>query len=88
MSLNSGAFGSTAILWARGTCLVADRRDRAEGLTAGGLGMRLVGVVAEDVEQLKALFREMFAGREVDLEVLGRLLGGAVEECEEGCGLD
>ena len=43
--------------------------------------MRLVGVVAEDVEQLKTLFRKIFAGREVDLEVLGRLLGGAVEEC-------
>lgn len=54
-----------------------------EGLTAGGLGMRLVGVVAEDVEQLKTLFREMFAGREVDLKVLGRLLGGAVEERED-----
>ena len=32
---------------------------------------KALGVVAEDVEQLKSLFREVFAGRSVDLEVLG-----------------
>jgi adenine-specific DNA-methyltransferase len=45
-------------------------------------------VIAENVEQLKALFPEAFTEGKVDFEVLKQLLGGAVEEREEKYGLN
>ena len=45
-------------------------------------------VVAENVEQLKALFPEAFTEGKVDFEVLKQLLGGAVDDREEKYGLN
>jgi adenine-specific DNA-methyltransferase len=45
-------------------------------------------LVAENVEQLKALFPESFTEGKVDFEVLKQLLGGAVDEREEKYGLN
>jgi len=45
-------------------------------------------VVAENIEELKALFPEAFTEGKVDFEVLKQLLGGAVEEREEKYGLN
>ena len=45
-------------------------------------------MVAENVEQLKALFPEAFTEGKVDFEVLKQLLGGVVEEREEKYGLN
>ena len=45
-------------------------------------------LVAENIEQLKALFPEAFTEGKVDFEVLKQLLGGAVDEREEKYGLN
>ena len=45
-------------------------------------------LVAENIEQLKALFPEAFTEGKVDFEVLKQLLGGAVEDREEKYGLN
>jgi adenine-specific DNA-methyltransferase len=45
-------------------------------------------LVAENIEQLKALFPEAFTEGEVDFHVLKQLLGGMVEEREEKYGLN
>lgn len=45
-------------------------------------------LVAENIEQLKALFPEAFTEGRVDFDVLRQLLGGAVEEREEKYGLN
>lgn len=45
-------------------------------------------IVAENVEQLKALFPEAVTEGKIDFEVLKQLLGGAVEEREEKYGLN
>jgi adenine-specific DNA-methyltransferase len=45
-------------------------------------------IVAENVEQLKALFPEAFTEGKLDFEVLKQLLGGTVEEREEKYGLN
>ncbi|MBI4701315.1 MAG: site-specific DNA-methyltransferase [Deltaproteobacteria bacterium] len=44
-------------------------------------------VVADNVEQLRALFPEAFAEGKIDFEVLKQLLGGAVDERDEKYGL-
>src|SRR5712692_2773712 len=44
-------------------------------------------LVAENIEQLKALFPEAFTEGKVDFEVLKQLLGSAVDEREEKYGL-
>jgi len=49
---------------------------------------RSPNVVAENIEQLKALFPEATTEGKVDFEVLKQLLGGAVEEREEKYGLN
>ena len=45
-------------------------------------------LVADNIDQLKALFPETFTEGKVDFEVLKQLLGGAVEEREEKYGLN
>jgi adenine-specific DNA-methyltransferase len=57
-------------------------------LTAEDVETRSPDVVAENVEQLKAIFPEAFTEGKVDFEVLKQLLGGAVEEREEKYGLN
>jgi adenine-specific DNA-methyltransferase len=56
-------------------------------LTANDPETKTPDIVAENVEQLKALFPEAFTEGKVDFEVLKQLLGGAVEEREEKYGL-
>lgn len=57
-------------------------------LTADDPLTRSVDIVAENFEQMRALFREAFTEGEVDFEVLKQLLGGAVDEREEKYGLN
>jgi len=45
-------------------------------------------IVAENIDQLKALFPEAFMEGKVDFDVLKQLLGGTVEEREEKYGLN
>lgn len=45
-------------------------------------------LVAENIEQLKALFPEAFTEDKIDFEVLKQLLGGTVDEREEKYGLN
>jgi adenine-specific DNA-methyltransferase len=45
-------------------------------------------IVAENIDQLKALFPEAFTEGKVDFDVLKQLLGGAVDEREEKFGLN
>lgn len=45
-------------------------------------------IVADNIDQLKALFPEAFAEGKVDFDVLKQLLGGAVDEREEKYGLN
>ena len=49
---------------------------------------RSADLLAENVEQIKALFPETFAEGKIDFEILKQLLGGAVEEREEKYGLN
>ena len=57
-------------------------------LTANDHETKTPDIVAENIEQLKALFPEAFTEGKVDFEVLKQLLGGAVEEREEKYGLN
>jgi hypothetical protein len=52
-------------------------------LTAQDAETRSPDLVAENIEQLKALFPEAFTEGKVDFEVLKQLLGGAVDERDE-----
>ena len=45
-------------------------------------------VVAENIDQLKALFPEALTEGKIDFDTLKQLLGGAVEEREEKYGLN
>ena len=45
-------------------------------------------IVADNIEQLKALFPEAFTEGKIDFDVLKQLLGGAVDEREEKYGLN
>ena len=45
-------------------------------------------IVAENIEQLKSLFPEVFTEDKIDFEVLKQLLGNAVDEREEKYGLN
>jgi adenine-specific DNA-methyltransferase len=56
--------------------------------TAEDAETRSPDVVAENIEQLKALFPEAFTEEKVDFDVLKQLLGGMVEEREEKYGLN
>jgi adenine-specific DNA-methyltransferase len=57
-------------------------------LTASDPETRSPDVVAENIEQLQALFPEAFTEGKIDFEVLKQLLGGAVDEREEKYGLN
>jgi adenine-specific DNA-methyltransferase len=57
-------------------------------LTVDDAETRSPDIVAENLEQLKALFPEAFTEGKVDFEVLKQLLGGTVEEREERYGLN
>ncbi|MBN2585019.1 MAG: site-specific DNA-methyltransferase [Planctomycetes bacterium] len=56
-------------------------------LTAEDPETRSPDIVAENIEQLKALFPEAFTEGKVNFEVLRQLLSGAVDEREEKYGL-
>src|ERR1022692_687178 len=45
-------------------------------------------IVADNIEQLKTLFPEVFTEGKIDFEVLKQLLGGVVDEREEKYGLN
>jgi len=45
-------------------------------------------IIAENIEQLKALFPEAFTERKIDFEVLKQILGGVVDEREEKYGVN
>jgi len=57
-------------------------------MTAADPETRSEDIVAGNIEQLKALFPEVFTEGKVDFDVLRQLLGGAVEEREEKYGLN
>ena len=57
-------------------------------LTADDPETRSADLLAENIEQLKALFPEAFTEGKVDFDVLKQLLGGAVDEREEKYGLN
>ncbi len=57
-------------------------------LTAQDPETRSPDLVAENIEQLKALFPEAFTEGKIDFEVLKQVLGGAVDEREEKYGLN
>ena len=57
-------------------------------ITAGDSASRSSDLIAENVEQMKALFPEAFTEGRVDFEVLKQLLGGTVDEREEKYGLN
>jgi len=57
-------------------------------LTAQDPETKSADLVAENLDQLKALFPEAFTEGKVDFEVLKQILGGAVDEREEKYGLN
>jgi adenine-specific DNA-methyltransferase len=57
-------------------------------LTAEDAETRSADGVAENIEELRALFPEAFTEGKVDFEVLRQLLGGAVDDREEKYGLN
>ena len=57
-------------------------------ITAGDSASRSPNPIAENLEQMKALFPEAFTEARVDFEVLKQLLGGTVDEREEKYGLN
>ena len=57
-------------------------------ISAGDSASRSPDLIAENLEQMKALFPEAFTEGRVDFEVLKQLLGGTVDECEEKYGLN
>lgn len=57
-------------------------------ITAEDADGRSPDLVAENIDQLKALFPEAFTEGKVDFEVLRQLLGGAVDDREEKYGLN
>ena len=57
-------------------------------MTAGDSESRSPDLIAENLEQMKALFPEAFTEGRVDFEMLKQLLGGTVDEREEKYGLN
>ncbi|MDQ5910339.1 MAG: adenine-specific DNA-methyltransferase [Pseudomonadota bacterium] len=57
-------------------------------LTAHDPETHSADLIADNLQQLKALFPEAFTEGKIDFEVLKQLLGGAVEEREEKYGLN
>ena len=64
------------------------KEKKMKKLTAEDPETKSPDLVAENIEQLKALFPEAFTEGKVDFEVLKQLLGGAVDEREEKYGLN
>ena len=62
--------------------------SRMKKITDDAPEARSADLLAENVEQIKALFPETFAEGKIDFEILKQLLGGAVEEREEKYGLN
>lgn len=66
-----------------------DAKDAGmQKLTATDPVTHSADILAENLEQLKALFPEAFTEGRVDFDVLKQLLGGAIEEREEKYGLN
>ena len=57
-------------------------------ITTGDSASRSPDMIAENLEQMKALFPEAFTDGRIDFDVLKQLLGGTVEEREEKYGLN
>ena len=57
-------------------------------LTVNDAEIRSADIVAGNIEELKAIFPEVFTEGKINFEVLRQLLGGAVEEREEKYGLN
>ena len=57
-------------------------------ITAGDSASRSPDLIAENLEQMKALFPEAFTEGRIDFDVLKQLLGGTVDEREEKYGLN
>ena len=57
-------------------------------ITAGDSASRSPDLIAENIEQMKALFPDAFTEGRVDFDVLKQLLGGTVDEREEKYGLN
>ena len=57
-------------------------------ITTGDSASRSADMIAENLEQMKALFPEAFTEGRIDFDVLKQLLGGTVEEREEKYGLN
>ena len=57
-------------------------------INAGDLASRSPDLIAENLEQMNALFPEAFTEGRVDFEVLKQLLGGTVDERQEKYGLN
>ena len=67
---------------------IVNQGDEVKKLTANDPETRSADVIAENIDQLKALFPEAFTEGKVDFDVLKQLLGGEVEEREEKYGLN
>ncbi len=57
-------------------------------LTGNDSEIRSADVLAENIEQLRALFPEAFTEGKIDFDVLNQLLGGVLDEREEKYGLN
>jgi adenine-specific DNA-methyltransferase len=62
--------------------------DAMKKLTANEPGTRSADVLADNIDQLKALFPEALTEGRIDFDVLKQLLGGALEDREEKYGLN
>ena len=65
-----------------------DSKEPVKKIASNDPETRSADVVAENLEQLKALFPEAFTEGKVDFEVLKQLFGSEVEEREEKYGLN
>ena len=71
--------------------LADSRRQRRKTLKKNTTNVsvtRSADVVAENVEHLKAVFREVFTEGRIDFDVFKQLLSGETEEREEKYGLN
>ena len=57
-------------------------------ITAGDSASRSPDLIAENLEQMKAMFPEAFTEGRVDFDVLKQLLGGTMDQSEEKYGLN
>jgi adenine-specific DNA-methyltransferase len=57
-------------------------------ITNHGSRLKSPDIVAENIEQLKVIFPEVFTEGRIDFEILKQLLGDAIDEKEEKYGLN